>query len=240
VQPLDAGERERAIQHEIEAGNIPPFLRTLVAVDLSERAGEAATIFVTPDYLAIGSDDDFLRIPMNLATATAIADEFGFVLPTRKMVNAIYEQSGHQFVPEPLPAGPHMTSTDYYLTHNALIEKQARAAAVVPGTLVSGHKKDVVLTNQLARTPGRIAIFGWHRADGSPIQPLSTVHGACYVDYSHGIRLVSEMVLQRGEWRPLRELLESPSAAAVLSDEGAIGHAVGGAPTSCRYGRTAE
>ena len=26
-----------------------------------------------PDYLAIGSDKDFLRIPMNLHTATAIA-----------------------------------------------------------------------------------------------------------------------------------------------------------------------
>src|SRR5208337_1124419 len=120
----------------------------------------AATIFVTPDYLAIGSDTDFLRIPMNLPTAAAIADRFGFILPTRKMV-----------------------------------EEQAHALGVRLGELVSGDKKDVVMTNRLATKAGRIAIYGWHRGPGQPIQPLSTVHGANYADYSHGIRLISEMAL---------------------------------------------
>ena len=49
--------------------------------------------------------------------------------------------------------------------------------------------------------PGKIAIYGWHRLNGAPIQPLSTVHGACYADYSHGIRLVSETVLVDGKTR---------------------------------------
>ena len=60
---------------------------------VAEREDLAATIFVMPEYLAIGSDSDFLRIPMNLHTATAVADRFGFVLPTKKMVDAIYDQS---------------------------------------------------------------------------------------------------------------------------------------------------
>jgi len=222
---LDTGERERVILREILDGNMPSFLRRLAPVELSDRAAGgtvSATIFVTPDYLAIGSDDDFLRIPMNLATATTIADEFGFVLPTRKMVNAIYEQSGHHFVPEPLPAGSRMTSTDYYRAHNGLIEKQARAAAVSPGTLVSGHKKDVVLTNLLTRTGRRLAIYGWHRPTGVPIQPLSTVHGACYADYSHGVRLVADMAWQGGKLRPVRDILRNASLASALSDEGVI------------------
>jgi hypothetical protein len=225
VAGLDAAEREQAILREILDGNIPSFLRQLAPVELSYRAAGrtvSATIFVMPDYLAIGSDDDFLRIPMNLATATTIADAFGFVLPTRKMVNAIYEQSGHHFVPEPLPAGPQMTSTDFYRAHNALIEKQSRAAAVSPGTLVSGHKKDLVLTNLLARTGGRLAIYGWHRPTGVPIQPLSTVHGACYADYSHGVRLVADRAWQGGQLRPVRDLLRTASLASALSDEGVI------------------
>ena len=86
-----------------------------------------ATIFVMPDYLAIGSDSDFLRIPMNLHTARAVADRFGFVLPTRKMVDAIYDQSTYHFTPQPLPAGPQMTSTEYYRTHNAMIEQQSQS-----------------------------------------------------------------------------------------------------------------
>ena len=231
---LDQTARERAILREILDGNIPSFLRHLVPVDLGFRSASrtvSATIFVTPDYLAIGSDDDFLRIPMNLATATTIAETFDFVLPTRKMVNAIYEQSGYHFVPEPLPAGPRMTSTDYYRAHNAMIETQARTAAVPLGTLVSGHKKDVVLTNLLTRTPGRIAIYGWHRHADSPIQPLSTVHGACYADYSHGIRLVAGMAMQEGALRPVTEILSDQALAPVLSDEGVIRQVP--APPSC-------
>ncbi len=236
VDRLDAVDRERAILREITEGNIPSFLERLVPVELTGRDGASATIFVMPDYLAIGTDEDYLRTPMNLATAAAVADRFGFVLPTRKMVNAIYRQSGHHFVPQPLPAGPRMTSTDYYRTHNAMIEAQARADHVVPGTLVSGHKKDVVLTNLLMRNPGRIAIYGWHRSESAPIQPLSTVHGACYADYSHGIRLVSEMAWQNGELRPLRDLLAEPSGASALSDEGAIRVALTSVSSSCGLG----
>lgn len=234
---LDAEERERAILREILDGNLPSFLRQLATVELRYRvAGRSveATVFVMPDYLAVGSDDDFLRIPMNLATATAIAGEFGFVLPTRRMVDAIYEQSGHHFVPAPLPAGPRMTSIAYYRAHNALIEKQARAGAVAPGTLVSGHKKDVVLTNLLARTPGRIAIYGWHRPTGAPIQPLSTVHGACYADYSHGIRLVADKAWEGGALRPVRDILRDATRASALSDEGVI--RVAATSPACRLG----
>jgi hypothetical protein len=240
VLRVDSATRERAILREISDGNIPSFLRTLSPVELIDRFGTTTTILVMPDYLAIGSDADYLRIPMNLATATALADAFGFLLPTRRMVNAIYAQSAYHFVPEPLPAGPQMTSTGYYRTHNALIEKQARAENVSPGTLVAGHKKDVVLTNLLVRNPGRIAIYGWHRSIGAPIQPLSTVHGSCYADYSHGIRLVSEMAWRDGELRPLRDLLHDPAVAPALSDEGIIRVATGPVTAACRTGQHAD
>ncbi len=94
VSALEPRQRERAILSEILAGNLPPFLRRLVPVELTSRTAGGqrltATIFVMPDYLAIGSDADFLRIPMNLETALTIAARFAFALPTRKMVDAIY------------------------------------------------------------------------------------------------------------------------------------------------------
>jgi hypothetical protein len=175
-----------------------------------------------PDYLAIGSDKDFLRIPMNLYTATAIVARFGFVLPTKKMVDAIYDQSSYHFKPQPMPPGPQMRSTEYYRIHNGMIEEQSRARGIPFGELVSGHKKDVVITNLLVNKPGRIAIYGWHRCEGAPIQPLSTVHGARYADYSHGIRLVSEMAILNGKLRSIYRILQDPLLAKVLSDEGAI------------------
>jgi hypothetical protein len=226
VSMMNAGEREQAILEEITKGNLPQFLRKLVPVELQCELASGkeiiATIFVTPDYLAIGSDADFLRIPMNLHTAVAIAERFGFVLPTRKMVDAIYVQSRHRLSPQPLPAGDQMRSTEYYWTHNELIDDQARALGARLGELVSGDKKDVVMTNRLAMNVGRIAIYGWHRGAGQPIQPLSTVHGANYADYSHGIRLISRWAVIDGSRRLIRDILHDPSTARVLSDEGPI------------------
>jgi len=67
-----------------------------------------------------------------------------------------------------------------------------------------------------------VAIYGWHWPWGSPIQPLSTVHGARYADYSHGVRLVSETVLIDDEPRQISTVLEDPDLAGLLSDEGVL------------------
>jgi len=138
------------------------------------------------------------------------------------MVDAIYLQSRYHLVPQPLPAGAQMRSTQYYWNHNELIKDQVHAIGARLGELISGDKKDVVVTNRLATHLGRIAIYGWHRAAGEPIQPLSTVHGANYADYSHGIRLISEWALIDGQLRLVRDLLRDPATAGLLSDEGPI------------------
>ena len=127
---------------------------------------------------------------MNLYTAESVASHFGFILPTKKIVDAIYAQSTYHLSPQPMTAGPQMRSMEYYRTHNQMIQDQLHARGIPLGDLISGHKKDVVVTNRFANNEGKIAIYGWHRALGDPIQPLSTVHGAFYADYSHGIRLI--------------------------------------------------
>ena len=88
--------------------------------------------------------------------------------------------------------------------------------------MLAGHKKDVVLTNRLAAKADRIAIYGWHRDPGDPIQPLSTVHGARYADYSHGVRLVWNQVTIEGRQRSIYDVLHDPRLAPVLSYEGAF------------------
>jgi hypothetical protein len=201
---LSSSERDRAVVAELERGNIPSFLGHLTPVKLTAKPFEhapAATIWVAPDYLAIGSDDDFLYVPLNYYSATVVADYFGCILPTARMVDAIYEQSAHHLTPAPLPAGPLMRSNLYLEKHQQRIDAQRSGLPL--GDLISGHKKDLVLSNALFQTPGRVAIYGWHRAASDPIQPLSTVHGARYVDYSHGVRLVSTTVLVNGRARSI-------------------------------------
>ena len=186
------------------------------------RAVEAVrlTLCVLADYLGVGSDDDFVLVPMGLSTALAVANRFGFRLPTRRIVDLIYQSSIVRLAPQPLPASDNMRSTRYVQRHQQLIQAQRSAVGVAWGGLAAEHKKDLVLTPRLWSQPGRVAIYGWHRDIGAQIQPLSTVHGAQYADYSHGVRLVSNVVFVDGRPRSIYDLLADPRLAGLISDEG--------------------
>ena len=219
---LSPADREAAIRTEFEHGNIPEFLRGFrhVAVQAKDAAGHdhAVSYEVMPDYLAIGSDDDFYRIPMTPATAQWIADRYNCSLPTRKMVDDIYRAAEVKLPPRPLVAEREAVTT--FVQHNTIIEEQRTGSPL--GPIVAGNKKDIVITNLLAQHPHRVAIYGWHRLDGAPIQPLTVVHAATYVDYSHGVRLVKRRVLVDGKDMDLRDVLRDPVLSPLLSDEGPI------------------
>lgn len=230
IRDLTGDEREARIQHELLNGNIPNFLRRLVPVTMPQsgtnRPAVDIVLCVAPDYLAIGSDEDFLLIPMRLGTALMMAEAYGFMLPTPRIADAVYAQARAHFVPQPLPASDQMRSTDYYSRHNELISQQRTALGIVPGTLSAGDKKDMVLTNRLWSHLDRVAIYGWHRSDGTPIQTLSTVHGWHYADYSHGARLISTQVFVNGQSASIFDVLQNPRLAGSLSDDGVMLHAV--------------
>ena len=222
VNDLSSAEREEAIVREIAGGNIPLFLRTFhpITVTAKDAAGKEhrATFEVMPDYLAVGSDDDFVRIPMGPGTAARIADAFGCALPTRKIVDEVYRAATVKLAPIPLTKDREAAST--FLQHHLLIEEQRKASAL--GALVAGIKKDVVVTNRLAEKPNRVAIYGWHKIDGVPIQPLTIVHVDRYVDYSHGVRLMKRSIVVDGKPVDVRQVLRSPTLHSLLSDEGPI------------------
>ncbi len=211
-------QREAAILAELASGNVPSFLRHPVPVKL---AGGSSLVIVNvmPDYLAIGSDQDFLRVPMTPMTAQRIADAYGYMLPTQKIVDETYKQASVKLTPKPLPSGPQQTGAEYFVKHNGIIGRQY---AMHGGALVAGHKKDIVLTNRLVKRPGQVAIYGWHRPNGKAIQPLSLVHGSTYADYSHGVRLVSSIAIVDGKPMPLADVLSSRRLAGCASYEGRL------------------
>jgi hypothetical protein len=217
IDKLSRPEREEAIAAELLRGNLPEFLRTFVPVTVKD-GNRTATIDVMPDYLAVGSDADWVRVPMNPYTAQRVADAFGCQLPTRKIADAVAKAAGVKLVPLPLSIDREAPAT--FAKHHALIEAQRTGEPL--GKLVGGVKKDVVVTNRLADRPDRVAIFGWHYPDGTPIQPLTTVHVDWYVDYSHGVRLVKRTVLVDGKPRDGRHVLHAAETAGLLSDEGPL------------------
>ncbi len=222
VAGLSGEEREAAVRRELLAGNVPSFLRVLRSVEVAATGADGVrhtiSFEVMPDYLAIGSDEDFVRMPMNPYTAQAFCDAFGFVLPTRKMVNDIWAAATVHLDPRPLTEERESPLT--FLQHHRIIEEQLEGSE--RGAFVAGNKKDVVVSNRLLERPDRVAIFGWHYTNGAPIQPLYAGHVDWYVDYSHGIRPVRRWMRVDGMLWPFEKILKDRQLLDLLSDEGEI------------------
>jgi hypothetical protein len=219
VAGLGREAREQRIANEVLAGNVPASSREFVPVTVS-AGGATATYHVAPDYLAVGSDDDPFLVPLTPATAQAIADRLGCALPTAKMVDDIYAAAAVKLTPEPIPPSPAMTTVPVFLDHNARVLAQRRSKPA--RGLVAGHKKDVVIAGKVVSSSENVAIYGWHRPDGTPIQPLYTGHAASWVDYSHGVRLVRRRLIVNGAETTLEAVLADPKLAPLLSGEGVM------------------
>jgi hypothetical protein len=212
-------ERDSLAVREILKGNVPSFFREFEAIQTSIKDDKGkiikATYYVSPDYLGIGNDSDWARIPLTPMAAQQIADTLNCFLPTRKIVNDIYASASVKLEPVPMFAYRDSTPTMYH--HHLIIEglrNQRRG-------LIAGIKKDVVISGKISRDtrPNRVAIYGWHKPDGKPIQPLYTGHVNWYVDYSHGIRLIYEKIKVDGRWMDYKDVLKDPVLQKLICDE---------------------
>ncbi len=224
---LPLAEREVRALEQFDGGNVPTFLRRLVPVHLraTVASGErTATVFVTPDYFGLGTDADWLRLPLTPQTAQRLADRLDCVLPTRRLVDAIWQQAAVKVAPHPFSPREHdIIALPLFLAHHRAIEAARGDADRAP--LFAGHKKDVVISPLLAEFTNRVIIYGWHRPDGRPIQPLWKGHTTGHVDYSHGIRFVARAMLLDGEPTTIDAVLADPELHVLLSDEGVVASA---------------
>jgi hypothetical protein len=225
---LDLEMREARIYREIADGNVPTWLRELRPVRLRaplDGVEHELTFWVTPDYLSIGSDDDYLLVPLSPQTAQRVADRVGATLPTPRMVDATWLAAERRLSPQrlsPRDSIESVRSVEYYDRHTSVIVAQRMLKGTPPGAFVAGHKKDVVLSPEVEANPGKVAVYGMHRPDGTPRQRLSTVAEADFVYYNHGVRLVHRDVVVDGVIRDLAELLVDPEWAPLLSRAGAL------------------
>ncbi len=222
IAGLGLTAREDAIFSQLKKGNVPDFLRNFKSLRIrwsdGDRRVHTGLIHVMPDYLAVGSNTDFVRVPMTPMTAQRLADLYGCSLITRRVSNIVYSDAELRLDPKPMTEDRESVAT--FIAHNDLIETQRAGKPL--GVLTCGIKKDVVLTNLLATKPTRVAIYGWHYTNGTPIQPLSTVHVNTYVDYSHGIRYMSRECVVDGKKRDIEHVMKNPDWCALVSDEGPL------------------
>lgn len=205
-------------------GHVPDFFRRFapIRVNLTDSSGHhyRLTYWVSPDYFVVGNNDDWVRVPITPMAAQRLLDTVHALLPTRKMVDDIYQQSKVKLAPLPMFAFRDSSVTMYQ--HHLMIEGQRQQRK----GLIAGIKKDVVTTAKLLtdKRANRVAIYGWHQLNGQPIQPMYTGHVNWYVDYSHGIRFVHATGKLNGKKVQLTDLLSNPQLTALLCNEDSCGY----------------
>ncbi len=203
---------------EILNGNLPSFLGTFCSVTVGD-----VMYLASPDYLCLGSNEDYIRMPLSGTGAQKVMNALNCSLPTVKMVNDIYAQSVNKLVATPYgpPYDSSMMSASRIQWINDKIEKQLVGKDRTG--LTEGHKKNVVLTNKLGTNnpKKRVAIYGWFQSNGKVIQDLNpSTHEISYFDYSHGIRMIADVVSVNGHLMSLKEAFAA--RPSVFSNEGEI------------------
>ena len=231
VQDTGFWEMEDMTIAQILSGNMPSSLKkfrkidyTVVLSDYGQWSGKhKVEMWVLPDYLAVGNDQDFVRMPMGPLAAQRVADSLYCSLPTTFLVDRIAEAAEGRIEIFPFrPVGDRNMKPLCFEDSNNAINALMRSKGLKFGQFVSGLKKDVVLTTRLENEAGfdrHVAIYGWHHPDGHPQQPLFIRHGNFYSDYSHGIRLIYRTIKIDGKEYDLRAVLEDPFLFRLVSKE---------------------
>jgi hypothetical protein len=186
-------QRDSLTEALILLGNMPDFLRRFVRIKTKKTDTVTGKTIVTkfwvaPDYLSVGTNKDWARVHVSARLAQRLADSLHCKLPTTQMVDQIYAAARVKL--EPMPMYAYRDSTPTFWQHHLIIEGLRKGRK----GLIAGIKKDIVQTEKLKVFPNndRVAIYGWHRLNGKPIQPLYLGHVWWYVDYSQGLRLVKD------------------------------------------------
>jgi hypothetical protein len=229
ITPMSLADREEYIFQQVTNGNVPNFLRSFVALTNAATIGGTNHVlqyYVAPDYFALGSDTNYLLMPMTPMLAQRVANFLLCTLPTRKITDEIWKAALVKFTPTPIPPTAKMITVLVFEMHNDIVQTQrlAQIAAHPLGELVAADKKDIVIspliyTNLHTRASTPVVIYGWHKADGKAIQPIYNGHAQTWADYSHGIRLVQQAALLDGKPTSISAILTNATVAALLSDE---------------------
>jgi hypothetical protein len=235
--PADWAAREDAIVAEVASGNVPSFLWRWKEV-VARESNPRVVFLVTPDVMAVGADDDFVRMPMDAISAQRVADRLDCLLPTARMVNLIFEKADVRLVAitkqynwlesSRTDSGDDRkikgSATAGYLVHSRLIDDQLRGHA--PGELVAGHKKEVIIAPDLPQHLDKLFFCGFHsptnRTAGNPngffqLGAGPSIHPSNFADYAQGIRLVNPYLTIDGETQMVAEVLKHPQRSLHIS-----------------------
>lgn len=122
---------------------------------------------------------------VGIGEAVKLAADHGCVLPSPDLVDCIWKAADLKVAP--LPRTFRQWTAAEMAGPETLKDQARRIMKQLEGhtfQLVAGTHKDVVAVD------GRIGLYGWHRLNGTPMQPAFFGHAMAWKDYSQGLRLV--------------------------------------------------
>lgn len=221
--------RDQIVLDAVEQGDVPTWFlkwRPITVSAVIDGVPHTLEYQVTPDYVSLGNDEEYFRAPMLPATAQKIADRYGAILPSTRIVDEAYANANAKLIPQTVY--PNTGKVSDYSVHEIKVQQQMKTLGLTPGTFLAGHKKDIVVGPNL--NGSRVAIYGWHDVSGAltggkankAIQPYSTIHDSGYTDYAHGVRLVNKSARLDGNPVDLSTVFADPKLSILVSNQGAF------------------
>ncbi len=227
--PPDYGPaRDAAILAHAAAGDLEADWTTFT---VAGRIG----LTVTGDSVKLAG----VRINVSAQVQQQLADAFGAMLPTPKIMDLMWLARAATITPVVMPIS---SSTAAMVQASAGIDAQIKTAGSPAGILVS--QKTWCIGNSLAAHPGKAMNYGffcipdsgtsWRGiateacvsivapAQGRVIQGQGWAHDIRHEDYSQCCWLVSRQCTVDGAARDLGDVLQDPSVASLLSHEGPL------------------
>jgi hypothetical protein len=233
VDPGDESARHLLVLEQVARHNMPDTWDDWVTVTVHGRKGTVVEFEVSPHALRIGTNQDWVEVPLDGPHAAAAAEILGHTLCTAWMVEQVYAQAkkhggaihyfaaaeiatslGLQGWNNDVPDGEKMKSPEFFQQRSILLQNWLNDHAIAPGTLVAGYFKTVVPPVDGLTRHGGLEMLGGHTDQGEKIQSLSGgFHGRIFFDYSHNIRLVKNGIRVQGQAMTLTEFFSSTKYA---------------------------
>lgn len=218
----DAVAREEAMVAAVEAGSA----RVLWGTVESKWKDHVATIPVMRDVLAVGAEDDFVRVSVNYSTAQRIAELLNAQLLTPHVADLIYDHADVRIQPQVQAwwQDNSMSRVDRMREYDGIVRRALGAVGATSDARLANLGKHWVMTKLLLEPvhAGRAANYGWHKGPTSAagvLQPLETGHDLVWVDYSQMVQLMGQVMTVDGESMRTADVMMSTELFGLVSSD---------------------
>ncbi len=205
-----------------------------VPVSIPLPDGGKMTYWVMPSYLSV----DGVNLPISAEDNQRLADAWGMVLPTNKIITQVYQNASKKIDPRPLSAGGRIGDKTYsgeeVVKHKISDSDSAvqysdnfnKALGDDKDGIISGYYKEISQPNK----DGKVSIYGLFDK-GKPIQNgLNTSHtttkdpsGYAHTEYAMVSRLLNDKVeIETADGKKIRttmeEVMSDPKWSGLVSD----------------------